>query len=281
MLTVTNHDRDRANLTYVYPVLSRRAGGLSIGVNLNPNNACNWRCVYCQVPGLQRGPAPPIDVDLLIRELSGFLDDVLRGDFFERFQAPREARTIRDLAISGNGEPTSAAEFPVVVDRIGELLRQRRLLGAFALVLISNGSLVHLARVQDGLRRWAALGGELWFKLDSATDEGLKHINRAGLSAARAWRNLRIACGICPTWLQTCLFRFDGQPPDTAEQAAYLNRLKEARDLNPPPRGVLLYGLARPSQQPEAPRLSRVEDEWLEDFAQRVRAAGFEIKVSP
>ena len=61
-LTVTDHDRDVAGLTYVYPVVSRRAGGVSVGINLNPNNACNWRCVYCQVPDLVRGAAPVIDV---------------------------------------------------------------------------------------------------------------------------------------------------------------------------------------------------------------------------
>ena len=54
MLKVTDHDRNAAGLRYVYPVVSRRAGGVSVGINLNPNNACNWRCVYCQVPRLVR-----------------------------------------------------------------------------------------------------------------------------------------------------------------------------------------------------------------------------------
>jgi hypothetical protein len=77
------------------------------------------------------------------------------------------------------------------------------------------------------------------------------------------------------------MFRCDGLPPDAAEQNAYLNRMQEARGLHPPLRGVLLYGLARPSRQPEAPRLSRLEDEWLEEFAGRIRALGFEVRVSP
>ncbi|MCZ7653212.1 MAG: hypothetical protein M5R42_01445 [Rhodocyclaceae bacterium] len=39
-LDVTDpHSRDSAGLTYVYPVVSRRAGGVSIGINPNPNNA--------------------------------------------------------------------------------------------------------------------------------------------------------------------------------------------------------------------------------------------------
>ncbi len=57
-LSPGNHDRDVAGLTYVYPVVSRRAGGVSVGINLSPDNACNWQCVYCQVPDLVRGKAP-------------------------------------------------------------------------------------------------------------------------------------------------------------------------------------------------------------------------------
>jgi wyosine [tRNA(Phe)-imidazoG37] synthetase (radical SAM superfamily) len=51
-LTVDDHNRDISGMKYIYPVVSRRAGGVSIGINLNVNNACNWRCVYCQVPNL-------------------------------------------------------------------------------------------------------------------------------------------------------------------------------------------------------------------------------------
>ena len=36
------HPREYANFTYAYPVLSRRSGGVSIGVNLNPDKICNF-----------------------------------------------------------------------------------------------------------------------------------------------------------------------------------------------------------------------------------------------
>jgi hypothetical protein len=62
LLKTEDHSRDSAGMRYVYPVVSRRAGGVSVGINLNPNNACNWRCIYCQVPGLTRGGPPPIDL---------------------------------------------------------------------------------------------------------------------------------------------------------------------------------------------------------------------------
>ena len=58
-LTISDHNRDVTGFKYIYPVVSRRAGGVSIGINLNINNACNWHCVYCQVPNLSRGSPPP------------------------------------------------------------------------------------------------------------------------------------------------------------------------------------------------------------------------------
>ena len=84
-LTTNNHATDVVGLTYVYPVISRRVGGLSVGINFNTNNACNWRCIYCQVPDLKLGAAPVLDQALLEAELRFFLNEVLYGDFYERF----------------------------------------------------------------------------------------------------------------------------------------------------------------------------------------------------
>ena len=74
MLSTHDHNRFQKGYQYVYPVVSRRAGGLSLGINLNTNNACNWRCIYCQVPDLVRGTPPAVDIELLERELGSFLE---------------------------------------------------------------------------------------------------------------------------------------------------------------------------------------------------------------
>jgi len=107
-LSVVDHDRASADMRYVYPVVSRRAGGISVGINLNPNNACNWRCIYCQVPELMRGTAPPIDLLLLQVELLDFMHELLHGEFMQQ-RVPEGMRRINDIALSGNGEPTSSA----------------------------------------------------------------------------------------------------------------------------------------------------------------------------
>lgn len=279
-LTVTDHSRGSAGLVYVYPVVSRRAGGLSVGINLNVNNACNWRCVYCQVPGLTRGAPAPIDLDRLRNELAGFLRDVLHGDFLAA-RVPIEARRLNDIALSGNGEPTSAREFERVVDLIGEVRAETGVPREVKTVLITNGSLMQRPGVRAGVRKLDALSGELWFKLDRATDAGMRRINntRAGILRARA--NLDIAARACPTWIQTCVFAIDGVPPDEAEQQAYLEFLRERIAEKLPLKGVLLYGLARQSFQPEAQRLSALPAEWLEACAQRIRALGLPVKVTP
>ena len=119
-LSITDHRRDSAGLTYVYPVWSRRSGGLSIGINLNPNNACNWRCIYCQVPDLIRGAAPETELMRLEDELRELLASALCGDFFERFAIPADQRVIRDIAISGNGEPTSSGQFDAAIGIVGQ-----------------------------------------------------------------------------------------------------------------------------------------------------------------
>ena len=273
------HSRDNLGMTYVYSVLSRRSGGLSIGINLNPNNACNWRCVYCQVPNLIRGAPPPLDPGLLEDELRRLLQDVLEGDFFERHDLPHELRVIRDIAIAGNGEPTSCPEFAVAVALIGQVVADFDLLGRINLVLISNGSLMHKPEVQAGLAHWSELGGQVWFKLDSATPDGIRRINNVSLSIDHVRRNLAACAALCPTWIQTCVFGMDGHPPSAAEQTAYLEFLAGLEAQGIAVEGVLLYGLDRPSNQPEATRLETLPAAWLNDFGQRIEALGIRAKV--
>ncbi len=280
MLTTTDHSRDSAGLTYVYPVISRRSGGLSIGINLNPNNACNWRCIYCQVPDLIRGTSPEIDLQQLQNELDEFLNDVIHGDFYDRYEVAEDLRIINDIAISGNGESTSAAEFDQVIELIGQSISRFGLQDKIKLVLITNGSLVHKEIVQSGLSKMRSINGEVWFKLDSATDAGLKNINNAGISIDRVKENLKIVSALCPTWLQTCVFKLDGELPSRNECECYLQFLSSLKKDNIKVNGVLLYGLARPSMQLEAPRLSSVSEAWMNEFADEISQLGFQVKVN-
>lgn len=278
MLNTADHRRDSAGLLYVYPVVSRRAGGVSVGINLNTNNACNWACVYCQVEGLTRGGPPAIDLNRLESELAGFLDHALNGDFMAQ-QVPPDARKLVDIAFSGNGEPTSASEFGEAVRRVGQVMAQFGLAGKLMLRVISNGSLMHRPEVQAGIRHLGESGGEVWFKIDRVLPEEVAAINGVPLAAEKMARNLDLCAGLASTWVQTCWFGLDGQPPSAASRDAYCALLAPlAGKLG----GVHLYGLARPSMQPAAPRLQRLSDHLLAEFAAEItKKTGIRVLVSP
>lgn len=285
-LTVSDHNRDVSGMKYVYPVVSRRAGGVSIGINLNVNNACNWRCVYCQVPDLKRGTPPPIELEVLEKELVSFLNYALHGDFMERYVAEGD-RHLKDIAFSGNGEPTSAKEFPEVITLVEKILIEFNLLAGEAnsqpvnpikLRVITNGSLMDKQSILDSIRHLAQCNGEVWFKLDAGTKAGIARINDVTLNPESHIERLKKCAAICPTFIQTCMFGFDGAPPTEEDITAYLSLVNQVKDVV---QGVHLYGLARPSYQAEAERLSRLPEEWLEAVAQRLRALGLTVFVSP
>lgn len=275
MLNARDHSRDSAGLLYVYPVVSRRAGGVSLGINLNPNNACNWACVYCQVPDLTRGGPPPLDLARLRVELAAFLAPAALAAFMAE-QVPEASRRLVDVAFSGNGEPTSAPEFAEAVSLVVTVL------GEFGLNvpirLITNGSLLHRPDVQRGIAEMGAHGGEVWFKVDRMTDAGSREINGVPLQAEAVRQRLQRCAELAPTWVQTCYFRRDGALPGATEESAYLELLGECREGL---RGVQLYGIARASCQPGAERLAPATVAEIEAFAGKIRALGLAVNVAP
>lgn len=254
---------------------------MSVGVNLNPNAACNWRCIYCQVPGLSRGAGPGIDLARLAGELADGLDEVLAPGWLEA-HVPAGLRRLNDVAFSGDGEPTTSPDFPAAVEVAAEALAARGLAGTVKLLLITNGSQLHRSAVREGVRRLAAAGGELWFKLDGATDAALRIVNDARTTIDRQRENLVTAARLASTWVQTLVFRLDGRPSlGDAGRAAYVTLLRGVIAEGVSLRGVHLYGLARPSYQPEAPRLAPLPAAWLETFAAEIReGTGLEVSVA-
>ena len=281
MLSTADHSRERVGHKYVYPVISRRSGGLSVGINLNTNNACNWRCIYCQVPNLTRGSAPPVNLKELQNELEEFLTSILDGDFYKAEKIPEELQKIQDIAISGNGEPTTADEFEQVIEVIELVLKKLSLLNKTKCVLITNGSLVNREYVQKGLKKLALINGEIWFKVDSATTEGINRINQVSGNELSALKRLDIAAKHCPTYIQTCVFTFEGKKPLEDDKKAYIELLQEAVNRNIPLKGVYLYGVERPSLLPEsANKISKLPEDWLTSFAEEIRNIGISVKVS-
>jgi wyosine [tRNA(Phe)-imidazoG37] synthetase (radical SAM superfamily) len=278
-LTVTNHNRNITGLTYVYPVLSRRAGGLSIGINFNINNACNWRCIYCQVPELKLGAAPSCDLNLLAKELRLFLNDVLHGDFYDRMEVPNEQRVIKDIAIAGNGEPTSLENFDVAVSMIGDIATELGIFPNSHFVLITNGSLIHRPIVQAGLKVLNDFSGEVWFKMDSGTPEGRALVNHSAQTNEAVLKNMMLAAQICSTKIQICLVDYQKNVFLANEHTGFLKFLVVIRAVTAI-KNVTIYTLARPSQQPEAIDLQPMPLEIMQNFAQDIRELGFDVSVT-
>jgi wyosine [tRNA(Phe)-imidazoG37] synthetase (radical SAM superfamily) len=278
-LTTNDHSRDSVGLKYVYPAMSRRSGGLSIGINFNTNSACNWRCIYCQVPDLMRGTAPEMDFLLLEQELRLFLNDVLHGDFYDRFEIAQELRVIKDVAISGNGEPTSLVGFEKAIALIGEIATELAVLPLANYVLITNGSLMHQTKVQLGLKRLNHYNGQVWFKLDSATDVGRKRINNTDQSVQKALAGIVVSADLCRTKLQTCVLNYQGQGLVASEKNAYLELLKQIKQQTNILE-VMLYTIARPSFQPEAIDIVKLDAQIMNEFANEIRQIGYQVSVN-
>jgi len=275
LLSVNNHDRDAVGLTYVYPVISRRAGGVSLGINLSPNNACNWQCVYCQVPNLSKGVSPIVDLKLLSQELDDFLTELVLGDYMEKY-VPASCQTLQDLAISGNGEPTTCPNFAEGVGVVTGLMKKYAL--NIPLRLITNGSSVHKKDVQQGLKLMATQQGEVWFKVDAVGKQRTQAINQVSLSPEWQAKQLRLTTQACPTWLQTCVLQPQSQDANYMDDyVAWLGGcLHDGIKLE----GVLLYSLARPSMQQGGDMLQAASQAEMQDFAEKIESLGLSVKVS-
>jgi wyosine [tRNA(Phe)-imidazoG37] synthetase (radical SAM superfamily) len=226
-----SHPRSYGASRFIYPVLSRRAGGISVGVNVNPDKSCNFDCVYCQVDRSDRGGGVmrPGDLPQLAEELARMLDLVLSGELFAEGpfrNTPEPLRRLNDIALSGDGEPTASPLFADVVGLCAEA-RRSRALGDVKIVLITNASLLDREPVRRALRVLDANNGEIWAKLDAGSEAYYRKVARSRVGFQRILDNLRETAIGRPIVLQTLFMRLAEQPPPAEEQEAYCRRLQE------------------------------------------------------
>ena len=163
------HERSFENNRFVYPVLSRRSRGLSVGVNLNPDKVCNFDCIYCQVDRTSQNETRFVQMNQLLVELREVLALVVSGEIFrtERFKdTPQQLRRLNDIAFSGDGEPTTYKNFDEIIASCATVKRNAGL-DDVKLVLITNASMFHRPHVERGLELLDANQGEIWAKLDA------------------------------------------------------------------------------------------------------------------
>lgn len=265
-----DHRRDFDSNRYVYAVISRRSRGLSIGINLNPDKACNFDCVYCQVDRSEPAATREVDLHRLREELAGLIEQAASGAIFEhpRFRStPAQLRRWNDIAFSGDGEPTAAREFLQAVQLVAELKRTLGLAG-IKILLLTNATLLHRPRVQQALEILDRYDGEIWAKLDAGTPEYYHRIERTQVSFTRVLDNLQLAARQRPIVIQSLFLRWQGEAPSDAEIAAYCDRLNEIVEAGGQIRLVQVYTVARRPAQPQAFPLTDAE---LDRLAQQVR----------
>lgn len=127
---------------------------MSLGIDpICVSSICSFNCTYCQLGFIQ----------VRINERRVFVSaDKVRTDL--RASRWTEADI---LTISGSGEPTLAAN-------LGEIIEVCKAETRKPVLVLTNGTLLHLPEVQDDL----ALADRVYVKLDAATEEIFQRINR-------------------------------------------------------------------------------------------------------
>ena len=268
--SVLDHSRSYADFTYVYPVVSRRSRGLSIGVTLNPDKVCNFDCVYCEVDRLTPPRTSTVNLLQVRAELATLIDIALNGELARdpKFsEAAPLTRMIRDIAFSGDGEPTMVHNFDECAQLAADVRRSRKL-DATKLVLITDAAGLDKQSVRKGLEIMDQNNGEIWAKLDAGTPEYFARVNRSSIRFERILTNLTRTAQERPIIIQSLFLRLHGEPMPEAELEAYCDRLTEITAAGGKIREVHLYTVARPTPEPWATRL---EGPALGSLAERIR----------
>jgi molybdopterin-guanine dinucleotide biosynthesis protein A/wyosine [tRNA(Phe)-imidazoG37] synthetase (radical SAM superfamily) len=269
--------RDFLGNRFVYAAISQRAHGLSIGINLNPDKKCNFDCVYCEVNRDEAGFSGPVDIGVMAAELAGFLERVRQKTLreLEWFRnVPSEFLELKEVALSGHGEPTLCPNFTEVVEAVVHL-RARRL-HPFKIVLITNTTGLDTPEVQRGLRQ-LTLSDEVWVKLDAGTQEYMDKVNRPDIPLQKVLENILTLGRKRPVIVQSLFPQIKTEEPSDQEIDQYSQRLLELKTAGANISKVQIYSSHRPPHRPDCAHLPLNR---LSYIARRVRAvAGLRAEV--
>jgi wyosine [tRNA(Phe)-imidazoG37] synthetase (radical SAM superfamily) len=219
------HPRQFVGFKFVYPVISRRSGGLSIGLNVNPDKRCNFDCIYCQVDRTVPATVTKFDVAVAEEELRAILAQDLT-QYAPFAEVPREQLRLRDIALSGDGEPTTLPNFSETIAMVA-----RHKPAKVKLVLITDAGGLARADVKRGLELMDAHDGEVWAKLDAGTEEYFKFIDRSATPFPQILKNITQCARQRPVVIQSLFLKVHGNGPTAEEIGAYCDRLGEIGNI--------------------------------------------------
>lgn len=240
------HSRLFQENRFVYPVVSRRSQGVSVGINLNPDKVCNFDCIYCQVDRRSESETRFVEMNQLLQELEVVLKMVVSGELFqtEKFAStPAAFQRLNDIAFSGDGEPTTYRNFDEIIGQVAEL--KQRIANKAKMVLITNASMFHREHVQRGLEIMDANNGQVWAKLEAGTEEYFKLLERTAIPFRRILNNITLAAKTRPIVIQSLFMNVNGEAPPPAELVAFCDRLNEIVAAGGQLELIQLYTVAR------------------------------------
>lgn len=234
-LSTVDHSRAYGHFTYIYPVISRRSHGLSIGVNLSLDNRCNYNCVYCEVDRNTSAQRTAVDPEAFGRELFQILSDI---------KSDPHGPEVKDVTFAGNGEPMAVRCLDRCIELAAEILSGLGFTDT-PVVIITNGTFVHRSRGRRALTRLAAAGGQAWIKLDAGDQERMSRTNGTEFPIERLEENIFDASQILPVTIQSMFMKHWGQPPSTEAVDHYICCLKRLTASGAAIRNVQAYTVAR------------------------------------
>lgn len=256
-----SHTRAWNDNRYVYAVMSRRSGGVSLGINLNPDKICNFGCVYCEVDRTVTPTVRRVSLDILRAELRALLADVNAGQLAAHpafSHAPAAARLLRDVAFSGDGEPTTSRQFPAAARIVVEELAMTGLTG-IKIVVITNATMFGRTAVQETFAYLDQHHGEIWAKLDAGTDSYYRTIDATSIPFQRVVANILLAATVRPLVIQSMFARLHEKAPSDAEILAYIGRLRSLLEQGGQIARVQAYTVSRRPAEPYVAALTDTE----------------------
>ena len=255
---------------FVYTVVSARARGLAIGINMNPDKSCNFDCVYCEVNRKQAATEKFLDVPVMSEELNNTLFLVRSGKIREHTGyagLSDELMQLRHVALSGDGEPTLSPNFAEAVQAVIHV-RARNPHAFFKLALMTNGSGLDSRPVHESLQYFTH-DDEIWIKLDAGTEEYMRRVNRGEVPMDKITSNILLVARQRPVIIQSLFPMFFDQEPPPHEVDEYILRLQDLKNAGAKISLVQIYSATRPIAHPDCGHMPLKK---LSRISQRIKA---------
>lgn len=270
--------RDFLANRFVYVVMSPRAGGLSVGVNFNPDKFCNFDCVYCEVNRSIPAREQRLDVPVMSLELERTIDLVESGRIRELPNyslLPEDVLRVRHVALSGDGEPTLCPNFVDAIQGVVHV-RARAHFPFFKVVLITNATGLDRPEVDDGLNLLTSLD-EIWVKLDAGTQAHMAAVNVTQEPLQKVLDNILALARRRSVVVQSLFPAVASKGPSEDEIDQYVERLCELTAAGAKISLIQLYSATRPTPHSEVGHLPL---KTLSRIAQKVRGTtGLRVEV--